>query len=204
MTPNRWHSSQYVTCNGLNTSTSRAVVCVICKTAVTGMSCECKPSPEKWYYVETINNKILFHSENFNLITTYHYRNDLKDTYIFSYIREYHLAASNYFKTTPTQYITYIYLILKFLFVQEATSMKNETSIIVKLRSQQSKFITLIVFPQTIPVLNCRYTPQFLKDKISLFRRIFILCNMPWHILENSERTWQSFPVPLPSTHVTS
>jgi hypothetical protein len=82
MTLNRWYSSQYVTCNGLNTSTSRAVVCVICKIAVTGLSYECKPSPEKWYYVETSNNKILVHSENFNLITTHHYRNDLKDKYI--------------------------------------------------------------------------------------------------------------------------
>jgi len=63
-------------------STFRAVVCVLCKTAVTGLSYECKPSPEKWYYVETSNNKILFHSENFNLITTYHYRNDLNDNYI--------------------------------------------------------------------------------------------------------------------------
>jgi len=73
---------QYATCNGLNTSTSRAVVYVICKTAVTGLSYECKLSPEKWYYVEMSNNKILFQSENFNLITTYHYRNDLKDNYI--------------------------------------------------------------------------------------------------------------------------
>ena len=45
---------------------------------------------------------------------------------------EYHLAASNYVKTTPTQYITYNYLTLKFLLVQEATCIKNETCIFVK------------------------------------------------------------------------
>ena len=82
MTPKRWHSSQYLTCNGLSTSTFPAVLCVLCRTAVTGLSYECQPSPEKWHYVVTSNNKILFHSENFNLITTYHYRNDLKDNYI--------------------------------------------------------------------------------------------------------------------------
>lgn len=63
---------------------------------------------------------------------------------------EYHLAPSNYIKTTPIQYITYIYLILKFVFVQEATCIKNETCIIVKTEISEKQVYNFQVFYQVL------------------------------------------------------